>query len=279
MSKYLLGWLLGVPDSTSESPLRYFGERRTRPVDLFHEQAPRRDRQVRKAPKNWIPAAAAAPANRLQSSRRQRSRLQPIMPSSSKVLPITAYLHSYYEGNEYPCSTLRSHLPSRGPRRGLDVSQFCATALGNGLTPDGESADRKGLERLLRYCARPIFASERLAWTVAGERVVYSLPKPAPLGQMRLLTPIAFLERVATLIPPPRRHRHRYHGVLAPNAPLRAGVTARAGLPIEGSVKGPLTQWPSKQKSRSARAPLEGSCGPCCWHGSMKCSPSRAPLW
>ncbi|MGH8671702.1 MAG: transposase [Burkholderiales bacterium] len=25
-----------------------------------------------------------------------------------------------------------------------------------------------------------------------------------------------FLERLATLIPPPRRHRHRYHGVLAP---------------------------------------------------------------
>jgi hypothetical protein len=25
--------------------------------------------------------------------------------------------------------------------------------------------------------------------------------------------------------PPPRRHRHRYHGVLAPNGPLRAAVT------------------------------------------------------
>jgi hypothetical protein len=26
----------------------------------------------------------------------------------------------------------------------------------------------------------------------------------------------------AALIAPPRIHRHRYHGVLAPNAPLRA---------------------------------------------------------
>ena len=34
------------------------------------------------------------------------------------------------------------------------------------------------------------------------------------------------------LIPPPRRHRHRYHGVLAPNAPLRQAVTAYAGLPM-----------------------------------------------
>ena len=34
------------------------------------------------------------------------------------------------------------------------------------------------------------------------------------------------------LIPPPRKHRHRYHGVLAPNALLRQAVTAYAGLPL-----------------------------------------------
>ena len=38
------------------------------------------------------------------------------------------------------------------------------------------------------------------------------------------------------LIPPPRKHRHRYHGVLAPNAPLRQAITACAGLPIHGDV-------------------------------------------
>jgi hypothetical protein len=32
------------------------------------------------------------------------------------------------------------------------------------------------------------------------------------------------------LIPPPRQHRHRYFGVLAPNAPLRAAVSALAGF-------------------------------------------------
>ena len=30
----------------------------------------------------------------------------------------------------------------------------------------------------------------------------------------------------AALVPPPRTHRHRYFGVLAPNSPLRAAVTA-----------------------------------------------------
>ena len=33
---------------------------------------------------------------------------------------------------------------------------------------------------------------------------------------------------MAKILPPPRIHRHRYHGVFAPNAPLRPLVTARA---------------------------------------------------
>ncbi len=37
-----------------------------------------------------------------------------------------------------------------------------------------------------------------------------------------------WLDRLAALIPPPRRHRHRTYGVLAPNSPLREAVTARA---------------------------------------------------
>jgi hypothetical protein len=36
------------------------------------------------------------------------------------------------------------------------------------------------------------------------------------------------LDRLAALVPPPRIHRHRHFGVLAPNAPLRAAVTALA---------------------------------------------------
>ena len=35
-----------------------------------------------------------------------------------------------------------------------------------------------------------------------------------------------FLDRLADLVPPPRKHRHRYHGVFAPNHSLRRPVTA-----------------------------------------------------
>ncbi len=42
------------------------------------------------------------------------------------------------------------------------------------------------------------------------------------------LTPFEFLDRLADLVPPPRKHRHRYHGVFAPNHKLRRAVTALA---------------------------------------------------
>ena len=78
--------------------------------------------------------------------------------------------------------------------------------------------DRTGLERLLRYCARPIFASERLQWIEKDERLVYRLPKPMPGGQTVLyLTPLKFLDKLAMLIPSP-------------------AVTAYAGVPMGNEV-------------------------------------------
>jgi hypothetical protein len=42
------------------------------------------------------------------------------------------------------------------------------------------------------------------------------------------LTPLELIERISALVPPPRIHRHRYFGVLTPNSPLRAAVSALA---------------------------------------------------
>jgi len=39
------------------------------------------------------------------------------------------------------------------------------------------------------------------------------------------LTPLKQIDRIAALVPRPRTHRHRYFGVLAPNAPLRDTAT------------------------------------------------------
>jgi len=90
--------------------------------------------------------------------------------------------------------------------------------------------DRAGLERLLRYCARPPFSLEHLQQFDA-EHLVYHCPKPRPDGPSEwVLTPLELIDKIAALVPPPRAHRHRYYGVLAPNAPLRAAVTAHAGV-------------------------------------------------
>jgi hypothetical protein len=61
--------------------------------------------------------------------------------------------------------------------------------------------DRHGLERLLRYCARPPFAAERLE-ELDAHRLIYHLPKPGPEGRTQLiLSPLELLERITALGP------------------------------------------------------------------------------
>jgi hypothetical protein len=80
-----------------------------------------------------------------------------------------------------------------------------------------EGTDRPGLERLLRYCARPAFALEHLR-EIDAEHLVYENIKPGPGGSVsRMLTPFEGFERLAALIPPPRRPKK---WLPAPNSPL-----------------------------------------------------------
>ena len=82
-------------------------------------------------------------------------------------------------------------------------------------------------ERLIRYCARPPFASENLRWY--GPWLAYRLPKPTRSGQTSInLPPLEFIEKIAAFIPYPRKHRRHYHGVFAPNSPFRKKVAANA---------------------------------------------------
>jgi len=111
--------------------------------------------------------------------------------------------------------------------------------------------DRAGLERLLRYCARPPFALERIE-QVNQHRVVYHLPRPRRDGATQLtLTPQELSDQRAALIPPPRLHRHRYHGLLAPNSPLRAAATA-FGRDAEDGCESASEVAPSPAASASA---------------------------
>jgi hypothetical protein len=97
--------------------------------------------------------------------------------------------------------------------------------------------DRQGLERLLRYCARPPFAADRLE-EIDAQRLIYYLPKPSIDGQTQIiLSPLELIGRIAARVPPPRQHRHRYYGVLAPHSPMRPAVTALAPMPVATEPK------------------------------------------
>ncbi|MFM8803652.1 MAG: transposase, partial [Planctomycetia bacterium] len=110
----------------------------------------------------------------------------------------------------------------------------------------------QSLEHLFRYCARPPFALERLFVSRGADgqiaRIRYVLPRhwatiwavnwvgpsrgrkstrPGANGVVGL-SPFEFLDRLADLVPPPRKHRHGYHGVFAPNHKLRPAVTSLA---------------------------------------------------
>ncbi|OLP07387.1 putative transposase [Rhodoferax antarcticus ANT.BR] len=126
---------------------------------------------------------------------------------------------------------------ARGHLESHDAKDMAGYAHGGGFSVDAgvriEAADRAGLERLLRYCARPPFALDRLKQRGAdlvyrcGKGHAEPLPSSKYAGEL-VLTPLELINRIAQLVPPPRTHRHRYYGVLAPNSPLRAAVTAMA---------------------------------------------------
>jgi len=159
--------------------------------------------------------------------------------------------------------TVRKRVLRHFRRQGLlephEAEDMLTWGHGGGFSLDAsvriEASDRSGLERLIRYCARPPFALGRLHLVDGrSDQVLYILPGPDPDGRTALrLSALEFLDRLAAILPPPRIHRHRYHGVFAPHAPLRSLVTARAhqdhvaavqnsGLDLP--IPAPLPRWP-----------------------------------
>ncbi len=92
---------------------------------------------------------------------------------------------------------------------------------GVGIAPN----ERAKLERLCRYVSRPPVASERLALTASGQ-VRYTLKTPYRDGTTHIvLEPLDLMARLAALVPTPRMHLTRYHGVFAPHSQYRSAVT------------------------------------------------------
>jgi hypothetical protein len=73
--------------------------------------------------------------------------------------------------------------------------------------------------------SRPPVSVERLDLTAQGQ-VRYRLKTPYRDGTTHIvLEPLDFIARLAALVPPPRAHLTRFHGVFAAHAALRAAIT------------------------------------------------------
>jgi len=112
-----------------------------------------------------------------------------------------------------------------------------------------------------RYCARPPFALERLhalggapSLSSPQARLLYRFARPTPDGRTELvLSSLQLLERLSAFVPPPRMHRHRYHGVLAPHARARPAVIA-IGRPESARPVVPLPKTPAATDESPRRA-------------------------
>jgi len=115
--------------------------------------------------------------------------------------------------------------------------------------------DRKGREKLLRYCLRPPLAIGRLSLLNDGA-IAYRLKVRRRGGKThRVMAPVEFMARIAALVAPPRIPLLRYHGILAPSSswrPLVVPATARsaartpscahhAAVPLEPTKASPTT--------------------------------------
>jgi hypothetical protein len=117
-----------------------------------------------------------------------------------------------------------------------------------------EADDDEGRERLVRYCARPCFALDRLRVLPDG-RVAYRVKYAGRRGTHRVMTPVELLARLAALVAPPRYPLLRYHGVLAPHAKWRSAVVPKAPAATHAHDDPSLRPTAAGERTESPTAP------------------------
>jgi len=135
------------------------------------------------------------------------------------------------------------------------ASPRCASVSGFSLHANVAVAarDRPRLERLVRYCARPPLAIERLE-PLADGRLLYRFKRPWRNGTTHMvLAPLELLEKLAALVPRPKTHLVRYHGILAPAAPWRAAIVPSPPPPPPDDESDPVSHPGCRSRSSPAR--------------------------
>jgi hypothetical protein len=119
-----------------------------------------------------------------------------------------------------------------GLRRGAVRQPKKHAALLNGFSLHNgvhlHANDREGLAHLCGYGARPALSQQRLSLQDDGS-LLLRFKRQLHDGRTGLtLAPTELLRRLAALVPPPRAHLVRFHGVFGPASSWRAAVVAGA---------------------------------------------------
>jgi len=156
--------------------------------------------------------------------------------------------------------------PARSPAPGRAL---CAVVHGVNIHASAAvpARDRRRLERLCRYAARPPLAQERLSQRADG-RVRVELKRPWADGTTAVvLSPEDFIARLCAAVPPPRLQLLRFHAVLAAHSSLRSLVVPKSPpQPAQDST--PEAQLPLFTKADAApsvavrSAPADESASP-----------------
>ncbi len=117
---------------------------------------------------------------------------------------------------------------------------------------------RDKVERLCRYIARPAVSTHRMERLPDG-KISYKLKTAYKNGTTHVVfEPLDFIARLAALVPKPRFHLTRFHGVFAPNSKHRGMVTsdgkaqtpstAATDSPPESKAHSPTMSWAMRLK-------------------------------
>jgi len=160
-----------------------------------------------------------------------------------------------------------------GPRQQLDLGipssesrkPLCAKVDGFSLhaARTVKADDREGLERLCRYGLRSPLSMERLSVDPDGQ-VRYQLSKPWFDGRTEIVfDPIAFLRRLAALIPAPYTNLVRYYGIFANRSRFRES------LPPPPSIEDDRQMLPDEESKSEVEDATDG--------GQHDSPPSKRP--
>lgn len=123
------------------------------------------------------------------------------------------------------CLRCRRCRPTEPDTPRPEVAESSGFSLHAGIA--ATALQRNKIERLARYVSRPPVATERLLLTRGGN-VRCALKTPYRDGTTHVIfEPEDFIARLAALVPKPRAHLTRYHGVFAPASPDRARIVPR----------------------------------------------------